>query len=280
MLPNVFDYNDPVDFLNASFSAIQSKNPQFSLRAWARQLGLPHVTMLSMVLNRKRRLLPNLSSKIGEHFVQKESFSENQARYFDMLVLFANARTTEEKAFYQKVLSSLRPDQTFLSLQLDHLRFISDWYHIAILEMTHLKEFNSDPRWICLRLGDSVSQSQVSEAIDRLVRLGLLERTSDNGLRKTTARLATPSDIPDKGLRKFHSQMMQKALEALERQTVSERDITGHTLVTSLSKIPVAKTMIREFRRRLADFLETPEGDALYQINIQLFKLTGDSHVD
>ena len=73
MEPTVFNYSDPVDFLNASLASIQEKNPQFCARAaqrsiLAKQLGLGHVAMLSMVLNRKRRLLPSLSSKISEHF--------------------------------------------------------------------------------------------------------------------------------------------------------------------------------------------------------------------
>src|SRR5690606_4938403 len=120
-------------FLNASLQAVQRHNPSYSLRAWAKQLGLSHVAMLSMVLNRKRRLLPQLSSKISQHYVECGRFDETEARYFDILVLFANAKTIEEQAFYERILSSLRPDRCFSTLGLDHFRVISDWYHFAIL---------------------------------------------------------------------------------------------------------------------------------------------------
>ncbi len=269
----IFDFNDPVDFLNVSLKAIQRSNPQFSMRAWAKQLGLSHVAMLSMVLSKKRRLQPSLANKISQHFIKSGRFNETEARYFEMLVLFANAASFEEKAFYQKILSSLTPAKEFSTLQLDQLRTIADWYHIAILEMTFLKDFKPDSRWISLRLGNSVNQGQVREAIDRLLRLGLLEKSPDGNLKKTSARLATPSDIPNQCLRKHHREMIEKSIQALEEQPLEKRDITGHTLVISRDKIPEAKKMIRDFRMKLAEFLENPQGDSVYQINVQLFDL-------
>lgn len=271
MEPKVFDYNSPVDFLNAAFKAMQKQNPRFSLRAWAKQLDLSHVAMLSMVLNSKRRLLPSLSSKISQSFLKAARFSENEARYFDMLVLFSNATTNDEKLFYQRILASLRPDQTFSDLELDHFRIVSDWYHLAIVEMTMLKNFNPDLQWISLRLGGSVNEGQVKEAIDRLIRIGLLERTADGILRKMKSHYATPTDISNEAIRKYHTQMIEKSLIALKTQSVEERDITAHILTTSKDKLPEAKKMIRHFRRKLANFLETPKGDAVYQVNIQLF---------
>ena len=275
----VYTFTDPVDFLNSTFQEIQKDNPQFSLRAWARNLGLSHVAMLSMVLAKKRRLLPNLSSKISQDLIKRKRLTENEARYLDMLVLFANASTEEEKVFYERILSSLRPDQKFSTLQLDQMRIISDWYHFAVLEMTNLKNFSSDPQWITRRLGGSVNQSQVLEAIERLCRLGLLEKDAKGNLKKTSVRLATPTDIPNKSLRKFHKTMLEKAAVALEEQRVETRDISGHMLVIDRKKIPEAKRMIQDFRRRLADFLETPEGDAVYQIGIQLFDVLGERDV-
>jgi uncharacterized protein (TIGR02147 family) len=280
MEPKVFDFSDPIDFLNASLKSTQQKNPAFSLRAWAKQLGLSHVAMLSMVLNRKRRLLPSLSSKVSQQYLRAGRLTETEARYFDMLVLFSNASTLEEKTFYEKILSSLRPDRQFSVMSLDHFRVVSDWYHFAIVEMTQLKSFESDPRWIRLRLGENVNEGQVTEAIDRLIRVGLLERDSQGQLRKTASHYATPTDIPSQAIRSFHSQMIGKALTALETQPVNERDITAHVMTISQAKIPEAKTMIRDFRRKLAEFLETPQGDAVYQVNIQLFNTLGDSHVE
>ncbi|MFL5814201.1 MAG: DUF4423 domain-containing protein [Bdellovibrionia bacterium] len=271
-VPKVFDYADPVDFLNAFIQSVQERNPQFSLRSWSKQLGLSHVAMLSMVLNRKRRLLPSLSSKISAQFLHQGRFTQNEARYFDMLVLFSNASTIDEKNFYQRILSELRPDREFVTLDLDRVRLLADWYHIAILEMTYLKDFKSDPRWICLRLGDSVNERQVKDAIDRLVRLGLLEHT-EQGLRKTQRILESPSDIPSDALREFHSQMIQRSIGAMKKQAVHDREISSETMAISKERLPEAKRMIRDFRKKLSQFLESDQNDAVYQLNVQLFNV-------
>jgi len=273
MEPQVFNYHDPVEFLNASLQATQIKNPSFSLRSWSKQLGMNHVAMLSMVLNRKRKLLPNLSSKISNQFLTTGKFKEKEARYFDILVLFNNAITVEEKTFYEGILSSLKPDRSFSTLDLDQLKIISDWYHAAILEMTALKNFNSDPQWMHLKLGESVSLDQVKQAVERLLRLGLLERTPEGTLIRTKVLLATPSDVPNKSLRQFHTQLISRAISALEMQSVEKRDITSYTFTVDTKKLPEAKKMIRDFRRKLALFLETDGGDAVYQLNVQLFDL-------
>ncbi len=273
MEPQVFNYHDPVEFLNASLKATQLRNPSFSLRSWSKQLGMNHVAMLSMVLNRKRKLLPSLSSKISNQYLATGKFKDVEARYFDMLVLFNNSQTLEEKSFYEGILSSLKPDHSFSTLALDQLKIISDWYHAAILEMTALKNFNSDPQWISLKLGESVTLDQVKTAIERLLRLGLLERSNEGKLIRTKVLLATPTDVPNKSLRQFHTQWMNKAIHALETQSVETRDITSYTMTVDSKKLPEAKKMIRDFRRKLARFLETEGGDTVYQLNVQLFDL-------
>jgi len=278
MEPQVFQYHDPVEFLNASLQSAQTKNENFSMRAWSKQLGLSHVAMLSMVLARKRKLLPTLSSKISHQFRMSKKFSDAEARYFDMLVIFHNATTADEKNFYMGILSGLKPDQKFSTLELDKLNIISDWYHSVILEMTGLKNFNSDPEAICLKLGGSVTTYQAKAAVERLIRLGLLERDKNGKLVRTQNLLATPTDIPDLSLRKYHSEMILKAESALKSQPVEKRDITSMTFAINTKKIPEAKKMIRDFRRKLTEFLEDSSADSVYQLNVQLFDLLGEEN--
>lgn len=281
---SIYDYSDPVEFLHAYLRQAQQSNPAFSLRAWAKQMQLSNAALLSMVMNRKRRLLPSLSSKIRDHFLRSAKFNKQEAQYFESLVLFANAKTEEEKFFYQDMLSSMRDDNSFSTLQLDQLRLISDWYHFTIVEMTKMKDFQNDPTWIQSKLGNDVSIAQVSEAIERLVRLGMLERQADGKLRKTKVKFTTPSDIPSSSIKKHHTQMIGKALKAIELQSVADRDITSHTIAIDKSKLPEAKKMIQNFRRRLGNFLASTDSDTVYQLNIQLFNVlnenvSGENHV-
>ena len=267
---SVFEYVEPREYLSQVLVTKQKTNPRFSLRAWSKQIGFSSPSLLSMVLKGQRRLKPAQAVKVRKVLELKDQ----EARYFDFLVLYSNASSLEEKEFYTQVLKTLKPDSNFSTLELDKFRLISDWYHMVILEMVKLKDFKDDPLWISKKLEGHITSSQIKDAIERLIRLNLLTKNKKGRLERVHKRLSTPTDFPHEGIKKFHHQMIQKALTALEDQDIHERDITANSMTTSLEKIPEAKKRIRDFRQNLAKFLDTPNGDCTYQLNAQLFRLT------
>ncbi len=273
--PSVYDFADPVDFLHVVFASMQESNPGFSLRAWTQALGVKHAAILSMVLHRRRKLVPQLAGRITEHLRKVGRLDHEGSRYFEMLVLYVQSRSEEEKEFYAHLLGTVRPSgsREFIPLELDRFRAIADWHHAALLEMVRLKNFLPDPEGLSLRLGGNVKPSQVKDALERLERLGLIEPDPERGYVRANTTLVTPTDRADEGIRNHHRQMMERALEALEHQPLNRREFGGHTVVTTHEKIAEAKRRIREFRKSLGDFLETPEGSTVYQFNVQLFEL-------
>lgn len=271
----VFDFADPVDFLHATLQSMQATNSAFSLRAWAQAVGVKHPAVLSMVLHRRRKLLPQLATRITEHLRRVGRLDHESSRYFELLVHYAHARSDEEKDFYAGLLSTLRPhtSREFVPLQLDRFRAIADWHHSALLEMVRLKDFQPDPEGLSLRLGGNVKPSQVKDALERLERLGLIEAHPEKGYIRSNTTLVTPTDRADEGIRSYHRQMLEKATAALESQPLTRREFGGHTVVSTPEKLVEAKRRIREFRRQLGDFLETPGGSTVYQFNLQLFEL-------
>ena len=76
-------------------------------------------------------------------------------------------------------------------------------------------------------------------------------------------------------MRRVNREYIQMALVSLEKNSIEERDVTGVTMAISTKKIAVAKKMISNFRRELAEYLETADSkDEVYRLNIQLFPLT------
>ena len=166
------------------------------------------------------------------------------------------------------------PSTEYPILELDRFRFLSDWYHVAILDLTLLKGFRSDVDWIAHRLG--ISPLQVKSATERLKRLGLL-RTGPRGLKKTHAKIAVPTDQSEKAIREFHAQMMDQAKAAMERPGRDEfesREIGSATMAINARRIPRARKMIQRFRRELLEFMTAGECSELYQLNVQFFRLT------
>lgn len=249
-----------------------SRNSSFSLRAFARDLGVSH-TYLSLVLNGKK----SLSLKKVIQFSQLLQLDEREADLF----MKAGAREARgrasQKAEVAPVLSKKKQKEEeikFFELETDRFRILTDWYHIPLLELTYTKDFINDPAWIARRL--SISVEQARNAISRLKRLGLLEECGGK-LTKTNAKLAIVPRGFETAVRDYHRQMLQKASDAMESGTAEDyavRDITGSTIAIDPTKIPEVKRRIAAFRRSMLKFLSDKETSEVYQLNVQFFGIS------
>jgi len=224
-----------------------------------------------MILRGERRLQVDLIAQIAESL----KLDREEQNYLQVLTLYSNASSPAEKQLYSDLLKKLSPTKDFSTLTLDRFRIIADWHHFAIYEMVDLKDFEDDAHWIAKRLGDQITPTMVSDAIERLLRLELLARSSNGRLRKSNqSQIFTTTDVPNDALKKFHGQMLEKAIQALKDQNVKERDISSNTMAIDVSKLPEAKKAIRKFQNKIAELCESTSGDEVYQLNVQFFKIT------
>ena len=241
-------------------------NPQYSLRAFARDLQIsPQV--LSSVLNGKK----NISSEVAIKIADKLKLSEVNRSYFHDLVELSQAKSQGLREVIKYRLGCYEQNVTYRTIQEDIFKIIADWFHTAILELTMTDGFQNDPRWISERLGISPQDARL--AVDRLLSLELLEVTSKS-YKKTDINFATRNDISSAALRQCNRQILEKAIIALEEQSVEQRDFGTMVMAIDPKKIPEAKKRIRKFRKDLSHFLETGERKEIYAIGTQLFSLS------
>lgn len=259
-------YRDYREFLKASLEARVQKNSRYSLRAFARDLDMaPQV--LSSVFNQKK----GISTEVAARIAGRLSLNEEETNYFCDLVDLVHARSEGSRKIANLRLSRYKEALKFKTIKADAQHVMSDWYHFAILELTYIKGFSSNSAWIAKRLNISVHQSK--QAIERLIRLGMLEEKNGK-LLKAEQHLTTTHDVSSDAIKNFHRQILSKATDSLMFQDLSERDLTTMTMAIDVKKIPEAKKKIRDFRRDLTQFLETGERQEVYCLSLQLFKLS------
>lgn len=261
-------YKDYREFLKDELEHRTISNSKYSLRAFARDLGLsPQV--VSLVLNGKKGISAEVSLKIANRL----GLSVEESSYLCDLVELSNVKSNELKEVLNFRLSRYTPNRKFRTVPEDNFKLIANWYHYAILELTSTDNFQSDPAWISGRLG--ITLESTNEAIERLIRMGLLD-VNDGKLTKVNLNLTTTQDIPSEAIRKVTSQLLQKAENALNNHELSEREFGTMTMAINPEKLPVAREMIRKFRRELASYLED-DGDKRTQVYVlatQLFSVT------
>lgn len=262
-------YKDYRDFLKDSLETRSQKNSKYSLRAFARDLDLaPQI--LSAVFNKKKGISVEVASKIATRL----GLNEQESNYFCDLVDLSHARSSGAKKIAALRLSRYKQELKFQTLKMDSFRLISDWYHYAILELTFVKGFKSDPVWIAKRL--KISNHEAKQAVERLLRTGLVTEVGGR-YEKAVVHHTTTHDVPSDAIRNFNRQILLKAADALTFQDVAERDLTTMTMAIDIKKIPEAKKRIRAFRHELTEFLETGDREEVYCLSLQLFKLTENS---
>ena len=215
------------------------KNSAYSLRALAKQVGLASSTLCEIMKGKG-----NLSFEAAQRVASRLGLEGRDSEYFCLLVQLEAAKSTESKEAVLNQLKRLSPEQKIHDLSLDHFKVISDWYYAAILELTYIN-IKLTPAVISKKLGISKLEAEV--ALERLLRLELLEVDSKGRLRKTIDYVQANSNIPNEAIRKHYRQTLQKALEAVDTQTPQEKISGTETLPIDVESLPEAKKIIDRF---------------------------------
>ncbi len=253
------------EFVGRLFESRTKKNPSYSVRAFARDCGVSPAS-LSQVLNGKARLSGPNATKIA----RKLKLEPRNRELLDALVEHEAARSETRKKTAQ--LKLLRFMSLFDGRERDNYHLIADWYHLPICELTELKGFRSSPSWIASRLG--ITPSQASEAIERLLRLGILTEDQGGELRKAAPNVVIPDGPYSTAIRASHRSFLELALKTLVDRP-AEKIVFSSTVVRARSgEIEKAREEMKTFRQKLMLDLESGEGhDGVHVLGMQFFEL-------
>ncbi|HZQ68714.1 MAG TPA: DUF4423 domain-containing protein [Terriglobales bacterium] len=168
-----------------------------------------------------------------------------------------------------------RTDQVrSLQFDLDTFQLLSTWHHYAILELTHIRGFKPDVRWIAGAL--AIEIDEVNTALQRLLRLGLMEMSGRNRWvdRSGDAEFHT-AELPEGAGYQAQREIHELALQAIER-TPSEHRVHRHMVVAFDSKaLPRLHRLADEFMRKArALSSDSDVSDDVYELEISFFPVT------
>jgi uncharacterized protein (TIGR02147 family) len=243
----------------------KKSNPNYSIRAFARDLQLS-AGFLSDVLKEKRTLSSDRAAEIGK----KLKYNKIELSHFVNISRYSNAKNSSHKKLIQDHLKSSKKMMISVrKMKADQFAVIADWYHFAILELVEIEGFESSPDWIAKRL--KISVSEVEMALDRLAKLKMISINDKGFIRKLENNEVM--SFPSAAIRKFHTQQLNKAKEALERLQYESRIMQGITMAVDPKKIPQAQELITEFRNKMYQLFENGDKKNVYHLAIQLFPL-------
>lgn len=255
------------EILQKYFDRKKKSSQGFSLRSLALQLDVSP-SFLSRILSGKKSLPFALLIKMEKALdIESEVFLSLKKAH--SLEVEHNQVPLKGRAELESELETWEPAEN------SKFEILRQWFYIAILDLTSTRDFDGKIETIARRLKISTVSTEV--AVRELIANGLLQEI-DGRLSKSKMRVRLASQKKLDLIRRFHSQMMDKAQDELktatDEQEFQKRLITGITLTVPTSKIPEAKMRLAEFIHQLANELTAEEGDEVYHLATQFFPLT------
>lgn len=224
-------------------------NPAYSIRAFARDIGVGKTT-LHEILNNDKKLNQLTCERVLEYLEYPEDLKD--------LVLNYNLRPES--------------DENYKELTDEEFKTIATCEHYGVLSLarTGLCEFNKNS--LAERL--DISVDDLEEIVDDLKELDLIA-IKENYLHRTPRPLTTSYDIKSSTIRGYHKNNLDKIKGALDGVEVDLRDIASSTFLMEPAKIKVLKRELKSLRRKLvSDFENEGKESEVFLLNFSLIPIS------
>jgi uncharacterized protein (TIGR02147 family) len=209
----VFDYLDPLKFLNDIFEWRKRFAPDFSYSAWSEEAGFRSRTYVRLMLLGKRQITDG-----SIHLLTKAlKLRGSEADYFASLVRFSQAKSLDERESHLKVLRAILKSSRSSRVVHEKYQFLSSYLVPRVQVMLMLPDFTATVANLASHL--KVHEGKVSEILETLASLRLAEpKTQPDGNVVWSAKLES-LEVEDRSanaaIQSFHSRSLDEAKEAL-----------------------------------------------------------------
>jgi uncharacterized protein (TIGR02147 family) len=260
----------PITIIEKAFVERRGKNSNYSLNAFARDLGTS-TAQLSRILNGKR----NLTHRQAAKFSGALNLTQAESNIFIQMVIQHAPQNAKVSKQLRISADAKGIPLKVTSYPIDRMKLASSWYHMAILSLVYVDDFEPLPKWVATRLG--IDAIEAKDAIQRLLDLKLLEVCPLRGLKVTSEAISIKAKHSDPGMRKLQSDYIEKAQKELQKTSdhdFARRLINGITFPCDSKFIPELKEMIHEFQFKILALIKNQKHQEVYRLNCQLFPLS------
>ena len=245
-------HGELIRLLEELYEQRKAKNHRYSLRAFAKSLGM-HSATLSRLMTGTRRVTYEQAFKLMDQL----KISDPELRL----------RIAEETAGPRRSKASERP---YAEVDLTRFAVIRDWQHSALLCALEIRP-TLTPAALGKQLG--LSTDVIEQSLARLERVGLL-RKQDRGWKVVQPNQATAqSPVPNEHLAECNRQYLDLARLSLTECPFELREHVGITMTVNPERLPLLKKAMRDFLERAAAIVDDGSPKSVYRLNLQLFPL-------
>jgi uncharacterized protein (TIGR02147 family) len=271
---DIFEYINYRALLKDLYEQEKADKPFFSYRYMAQKVGFSSAGFFTNIIQRKR----NISHQMLLKFAVLFKFSRPQTEYFELLVMFDQAKNHKEKKYcFERILSSKRSKIKYVDKQ--HYEFYSKWYFTAIRELMNIVPFSGAEEQSFKEIGKMltppITASEAEKAI-RFLESANFIRKNENGIYiQTDPLLSTGYDAQSVAITNFQLATADLAKEAVDRFERSQRSLSTLTLSLSKSGYETVLERLKMFHREVLETAkEDKKPDRIYHLNFHVFPMS------
>lgn len=265
-MTSIFLYEDFKLFLADELDRRATRNPKYSLRAFARDLGISF-SRLSEVISKNEGINRSTAVKIADRL----KMSELEKEYFEQLVLARHGRTVDLRTRAENKIKTFKAKRHFTLLRENFNGLLTKWYYVPLMEFLTLKE-TADFTEVGKAL--DISKDEVAAAVSHLTDLGYIESKGNGRWKKSSPFLKIESATPARSIRDYHASLLDKAHLALQTQPIAKRKYLSTVFGVRKEFVEEARKELENFNRNFIDrFAAEDEADSVYCFAVQLYPI-------
>lgn len=242
----------------------RSRNGSYSLRAFARDIGMP-ASNLSQVLKGKK----GIHLKTAREIAERLPLSNDEKLIFCKLVEISHAKSELTRNRAAEEIESLSAFTSNVSM--DMMQILGGWHCFAILALLRISKNHSIPH---LAKSFGFTEDETAHYLEKLESVELIEKVKSKYTVSNDFSWS-PDGVPSEVIRKAHDKILDKAKDALHSQTVDERDFTSMMFDIDRADLPQAKKDLRKLTKSFYNkYSNKKTATDVYTLNLQFFNLT------
>jgi uncharacterized protein (TIGR02147 family) len=248
-----------VQMLKEKLSSRQKENPQYSLRAFARDIGVNPGTLVKVF--KGERPLPLNVTKIALNNLKLNPV--DQTLFMESLL---RTRTSLDSIKINLQTSPFVFDAS-------NFQMITEWEHLAVIALFNLHFFEFTTEDVARHF--SIPLRRAEDVVQNLLTCGLLEKSSDGKLHRVHAEVKTSEIDNGEIWKKSHIEILNLGIQKIEDVDVGFRDFSSMAVAIDMDQLADAKTIISEFRQKMSSLLNNGSNKTeVFQLAIQFYPLT------
>lgn len=231
-------------FLQEELHRRKIKNKSYSLRAFARDLGINKTSLSACMLDMRQ--------------LSRGNFEK---------LLTTIAMNQETRAYLQSVFDDAHAGGTFVTLRPEDAGQMNGWIAFALLDSIPIEGSTDKASWFAARL--NLDESAVQHYLDFLLREKYIEHDVISArFQRTVKNLSTPEVYPNDD--KYYLESLEQVMDLINFSPATGHNFYSMTLAADSKSRDKIKELAIKFFHDIAALETTNPSSHVYKLNLQL----------